>query len=279
MTEDIVLLEKTKENEHIAILTLNRSDKSNALNSAMLHTIAEKLSAVDDDKTIWILIIRSAGKHSSYGGDLYDCVSRNDNGDFVKLREDEAKRHITEGREVAKKLFYLRVPIIGLIHGFCLGGGAELFSFCDILYGASGRLEEGGLMFGFPEVKIGCMPGWLGPELIMQRINPGKAKEILFTGRTIDCNEALSIGIVQALYPKDELLTNAIKLANEIIENAPLAVESTRRSINQAMFPHFDKMLESTGIETTKNLLSSDFLMGATKILKKQKEKPKFKRQ
>ena len=100
-------------------------------------------------------------------------------------------------------MFHLRVPIIGIAHGFCLGGGAEFYTLCDVLYGASGGKEEGGLMYGFPEPTIGVMAGWMGPELLTKRIGAGNARDLLFSGRTINGDEALRMGVVQALYPKD----------------------------------------------------------------------------
>jgi len=81
------------------------------------------------------------------------------NGDYSNIPKLDAEQHVGDGRLVANRLFHLRVPTIGIVHGFCLGGGAEFYTLCDVLYGASGSKEEGGLIYGFPEPTIGVMAG------------------------------------------------------------------------------------------------------------------------
>ncbi|NIM65361.1 MAG: hypothetical protein GTO51_05150 [Candidatus Latescibacteria bacterium] len=277
MTEDLVLLEKAKENEHIAILTWNRPDAGNALNTPMLEAMSAKLDQVEKDTSIRVMIMISAGKHASFGADLNELVVKTDEG-YSNMSKEDAKKHIDDGRIVAKKLFGLRVPTVGLIHGFCLGGGAELYTLCDVLFGASGGKDEGGMMYGFPEPTIGVMAGWMGPEILMTRIGAGHAKDLLLTGRMIGSSDALLMGIVQALYPKDDLMIRAIEWASMIAANAPFAVESTRRTLNRVLFPEFSKILESTGDETVDNLMTADFVKGANKILTRSKEQPDYER-
>ena len=243
----------------------------------MVEELLAKLNEIEDNTSIRVVIIRSTGKHASFGADLSELVTKSGN-DYANISRVEAEQHITDGRAVAKKLFQLRVPTIGIVHGFCLGGGAEFYTLCDVLYGASGNKDEGGLMYGFPEPTIGVMAGWMGPEILTKRIGTGFARDLLFTGRIINADEALKIGAVQALYPKDELMPRAMEWANKVAANAPLAVEATRYSINRALFPHFDNMLESTGNETIEHLVTSDFIKGATKILTKSKDQPKYER-
>ena len=277
MAQDLILLEKAQENEHIAILTLNRADAGNALNTPMLKEFAERLDEINADTSIRVVIMHSTGKHASFGADLNELVVKKGDG-YVNMSMEDAKHHIKDGRAVAEKLFNLRVPTIGIIHGFCLGGGAEMYTLCDVLYGASGGKEEGGMMYGFPEPTIGVMAGWMGPEILVKRIGAGNARDILLTGRMINAEEALSMGVVQALYPKDELMPRAMKWASMVAANAPYAVESTRRTINRVLFRDFKEVLDNTGNETLDNLLTADFVKGATKILTKSKEQPKYDR-
>ncbi|UCH83159.1 MAG: enoyl-CoA hydratase/isomerase family protein [Candidatus Latescibacterota bacterium] len=277
MADDVILLEKWEPNEHIVVLTLNRPDAGNALNTPMLEAMAEKLDEVDADTSIRVLIMRSAGPNSSFGADLNELVVKKGDG-YKNMTKKDAKKHIDDGRVVAKKLFHLRVPTIGIIHGFCLGGGAELYTLCDVLCGASGGKDEGGLMYGFPEPTIGAMAGWMGPELLIKRIGVGYAKDILLSGRMVNGDEAFYMGLVQALLPKDELFERALQWADMIVANAPLAVESTRRTLNRVMFPDFDEVVATTGSETVENLMTKDFVKGATKILERSKEQPKYER-
>ena len=277
MADDIVLLSKSKENEHIAILTWNRADAGNALNTPMLEALAEKFDEIENDTSIRVVIMHSTGKHASFGADLNELVVKTDDS-YTNMSRDDALKHIADGRVVAGKIFNLRVPTIGLTHGFCLGGGAELYTCCDVLYGAAGGKDEGGLMYGFPEPTIGVMAGWMGPEMLIKRVGVGNAKDILFSGRFIGADEALSMGVVQALYPKDELMSKALKWAGKVASNAPFAVESTRRTINRVMFNDFNDVLSSTGDETTENLMTADFVKGAIKILTKSKDNPDYER-
>ena len=277
MPDDLILLEKSEENEHIAILTLNRADAGNALNTPMLKVFAAKLDEIDADTNIRVVIMHSNGKHASFGADLNELVVEKDDG-YANMSREDAIHHINDGRIVAHKFFNLRTPTIGLIHGFCLGGGAEMYTLCDLLYGASGGKEEGGMMYGFPEPTIGVMAGWMGPEMLIKLIGPGNARDLLFSGRIINADQALSMGVVQALYPKDELMPRAMKWASKVAENAPYAVESTRRTVNRVLFPDFKDVLDTTGNETLENLLTADFVKGATKILTKSKEQPEYER-
>ncbi len=277
MAEDLILLEKAKENEHIAVLTLNRPDAGNALNTPMLEALSAKLDEIENDTSIRVMILNSTGKHASFGADLNELVIKTDDG-YSNMSKEDAKKHIDDGRIVAKKLFALRVPTVGVIQGFCLGGGAEFYTLCDVLYGASGGKEEGGMVYGFPEPSIGVMAGWMGPEILIRRIGAGHARCVLYTGRTISGEEALLMGIVQALYPKDELLSQAKMWANRVAANAPYAIESTRRTLNRVLFPDFDQVLESSGDETVDNLMTADFVKGATKILTRSKDQPKYER-
>jgi enoyl-CoA hydratase len=277
MGEDVVLLERHEENEHIAILTLNRPDAGNAVNTPTLESMAVSLDEVEADTSIRVLIMRSNGKHASFGADLNELVVKTESG-YGPMAKHDAEKHVRDGRVVARKLFGLRVPTIGIAHGYCLGGGAEFYTLCDVLYGASGGKEEGGLVYGFPEPTIGVMAGWMGPELLIRRVGAGHAMDILCSGRLIDAEEALAMGVVQALYPKDELLARAMTWASKVAANAPYGVESTRRTLVRVLFPEFNHICETTGSETVDNLLTEDFVKGATKILTRSKEQPSYRR-
>ena len=277
MPDELVLLQKSEQNPHIAILTWNRTDAGNALNTPMLLALADKFDAIQKDLSIRVVIMHSSGKQASFGADLNELVVESD-GDYTNMSKADAEKHIEDGRVVAEKMYNLRVPVIGLVHGFCLGGGAELYTCCDVLYAASGGKDEGGLMYGFPEPTIGVMAGWMGPEMLMKRIGAGFAKDILLSGRMVSADEAFKMGIVQAIFPKDDLMQQAMKWAEKVASNAPYAVESTRRTLNRVVFPHFDRVLESTGRETVDNLMTADFVKGAKKILTKSKEQPDYER-
>ena len=243
----------------------------------MLLALAEKFDEIERDKSIRVVIMHSTGKNASFGADLNELVVESD-GDYTNMSREDAVKHINDGRKVAEKMYKLRIPVIGLIHGFCLGGGAELYTNCDVLYAASGGKDESGLMYGFPEPTIGVMAGWMGPEMLIRRIGAGNAKDVLLSGRMVSADQALAMGIVQGIFPKDDLMSRAMKWAGKVAANAPYAVESTRRTLNSVLFPVFKEVLDATGSETVNNLMTADFVKGAKKILTKSKDRPDYER-
>ena len=277
MSEELVLLRRAEEDERIALFTLNRPEAGNSLNTPMLEAMSAKLNEVEKDTSYRVMVMHSSGKHASFGADLNELVVKSGDG-YTNMTKEDAKKHIDDGRRVAKQMFALRVPIIGVAHGFCLGGGAEFYTLCDVLYGAAGGKAEGGLVYGFPEPTIGVMAGWMGPESLIRRIGAGAAKDVLLSGRMITADEAYAMGVVQALYPMEELMSRAITWAKLVAANAPLGVESTRRTLNRVLFPAFEQVLDSTGDETVDNLMSADFVKGAAKILTKSKDHPTYER-
>lgn len=276
--DNIILLEKEERNPAIAVITLNRPKAGNAFNTPMLFALADKLDEIENDHTIRAAILRAEGPNSSFGADLNELVTITEDGTYKNIRYKEAYAHLMDGRRTIRKLFGLRVPIVGLMHGFTLGGGAEIYMMCDILYGASGDRKEGGLMFGFPEAQIGVMAGWMGPEAMVRKIGSATAIDIFCTGRLINAEEALAQHIIRKAVPKDELYEAGFKWADMITKNAPCAVESTRRTIKRVAFPDFEQWIETTAKETIDNLLTQDFLAGAKKILEREKELPEYHR-
>lgn len=275
--EDWILLDTHPEHPHVGLLTLNRVEGGNAFNTPMLEILSDRLDQIEADTSIRALVIHSNGPHASFGADLNELVAETDGG-YGPIDYKTSYKHVLDGRLVAIKLFRLRIPTIGLLHGFTLGGGAEFYTLCDVLYAASGDKKEGGLMYGFPEVTLGCMAGWMGPENLIRSIGPAAAKDLLYTGRLITADEALAFGVVHRLLPKDELLDAGVKWAASVARNAPFAIESTRRTVNRVMAADFEENAFATLHETTNNLLTEDFVRGATKILEKRKEPVEFLR-
>ena len=276
--QDLVLYEKEPRNAHVAVLTLNRPDAGNAFNSPLLARLSERIDEIEKDHGIRAVILQSAGPNSSYGADLNELVVRTEDGGYTNIRYKDAYAHLMEGREVVRKIFRLRVPIVGLIKGFTLGGGAEVYMMCDILFGAAGGKKEGGLRFGFPEATIGVMAGWMGPEVMVRKIGSAAAIDIFCTGRLIHAEEALAMGIIRKAVPVEELYEAGFTWADMVSRNAPFAVESTRRTIKRVAFPDFDRWIETTYKETIDNLLTEDFVLGAQKILEHRKEQPDYQR-
>lgn len=272
---DLVLLTKTEENKHIAVVAFNRPDAGNAVNKPMLNRFLDIFDEIEKDPEIRVMILHSAGPNSSFGADVDELVKK-EGEIFKNISPRDAEQHVKHGRKVAERLFTLRPATIGIIHGFCLGGGAELYTCCDALFGASGGKKEGGLLYGFPEVKHGCMPGWMGPEFLGKLIGYANAKYLVLSGRFIKGEEALRLGIIQGLFPKDALMEEAMKWAREVAENAPVAVADTKSTVNSIAFPSLRSTVGSTWQPTVKHLSNEDWLKGVKKIKTGATEYPSY---
>lgn len=277
-TSPYIVLERDSESPAVAVVSLNRLDAGNSFHTEMLQQFRVVLDQIDKDVSFRVMVLRSNGPNGSYGADVNELVEKKEDGTYGNISYALAYQHVLEGRKVSIGLFKLRVPTIGLMKGYTLGGGAEFYTMCDVLYAATGPVKEGGLMFGFPETTIGVMAGWMGPEIIVRRIGPAFASDLLITGRMINAEEALRTGIIQRALPPDQLEIEGLKWARSVAANAPLAVESTRRTIQRINFPGFEEAALNTIHETTGNLLTKDFLVGAQKVLTRKRETPEYHR-
>ena len=181
----------------IGIVTINREKALNALNTQVLNDLEEVIDAVDYD-TIRCLIITGAGKKSFVAGA--------DIGEMAEDTKAEGKEFCEHGNRVFRKIETLPIPVIAAVNGFALGGGCELSMACDI------RIAADNAVFGQPEVGLGITPGFGGTQRLMRRIPVGKAKEMIYASINIKAEEALKWGLVNAVYPQDELMPAAEKL-------------------------------------------------------------------
>lgn len=204
----------------VAVLTINRPKALNALNSAVLDEINEVLDTVDID-TIRALIITGAGEKSFVAGA--------DIGEMSTLTKAEGEAFGKKGNDVFRKIETFPIPVIAAINGFALGGGCEISMACDI------RICSENAVFGQPEVGLGITPGFGGTQRLARTVGVGMAKQMIFTGRNIKANEALRIGLVNAVYPLDELMQAAKKIASSIAGNAPIAVRNCKKAINDGL--------------------------------------------
>ena len=151
------------------------------------------------------------------------------------LTKAEGEAFGKHGNDVFRKLETLSVPTIAAVNGFALGGGCELAMSCDI------RLCAETAVFGQPEVGLGITPGFGGTQRMARLIGPGKAKELIYTARNMKAPEALSVGLVQAVYPVEELMAEAEKMASRIAGNAPIAVRACKKAINDGLQVDMDQ--------------------------------------
>lgn len=212
----------------VAVLTINRPKALNALNSAVLDEINEAIDAIDLD-TVRALILTGAGEKSFVAGA--------DIGEMSTLTKAEGEAFGKKGNGVFRKIETLPIPVICAINGFALGGGCEISMACDI------RICSENAVFGQPEVGLGITPGFGGTQRLARTVGVGMAKQLIFTGRNIKAPEALRIGLVNAVYPAEELMPAAKKMASIIAGNAPIAVSNCKKAINDGLQVGIDEAI------------------------------------
>ncbi len=212
-----VLLEKS---EGIAIISINRPEALNALNTETVVELGKVVDAVKADDEVRVVIITGAGgKAFVAGADIAEMQSKNAEAGFI---------FGTTGQAVFEKIEGLARPVIAAINGFALGGGCELAMACDI------RLASEKAKFGQPEVGLGIIPGFGGTQRLPRLVGKGKAMELILTGGVIPAAEALRIGLVDKVVEGD-VLEAAKELAKNIAAKSPLAIRYAKAAVNKGL--------------------------------------------
>ncbi len=221
-----ILLNK---DEGIGFITINRPKYLNALDRPTVEELSEVIDLVTVDDEIKVIILTGAGdKAFVAGGDI---------GFMKELTPVDARRFATFGQMVLRKLESLPKPVIAAINGFCLGGGCELAMACDFSI-ASTKAK-----FGQPEVGLGVTPGFGGTQRLPRLIGLGRARQLLYTGDTIDAEEAVRIGLVNAVVPDDDLMNYVTNIARRIIAKGQMAVRFSKDAVNNGMQTDIDRAM------------------------------------
>ena len=212
----------------VATITINRPKALNALNSQVLDELDATLDAIDLN-TVRAVILTGAGDKSFVAGA--------DIGEMSTLTKAEGEAFGKKGNDVFRKLETLPIPVIAAVNGFALGGGCEISMSCDI------RICSENAMFGQPEAGLGITPGFGGTQRLARIVGPGKAKQLIYTARNIKAAEAYRIGLVNEVYPLEELMPQAKKMAKGIAKNAPIAVRACKKAINEGLEVGMDEAI------------------------------------
>ena len=204
----------------IGVLTIDRPEALNALNSTVISELEQLIGEVEKDLELRALIITGAGRSFVAGADI---------GEQKPLTLDGGRRWGQRGSALMRRIEKLEIPTIAAVNGFALGGGCELALSCDIIL-ASEKAK-----FGQPEVGLGITPGFSGTQRLPRRVGIGKAKELIYSGKMIKADEAEKIGLVNAVYAPEELLPGAIEMAKSFTKNAPIAVKYAKACIDRGM--------------------------------------------
>ena len=205
---------------------MNRPEALNALNEQVLRDLDAALDAVEANDEVLVVILTGAGRSFVAGADI---------GQMKDLTPVQAKKFGSYGNQVFLKLENFPKPVIAAVNGFALGGGCELSMSCDI------RICADTAVFGQPEAGLGITPGFGGTQRLARLVGLGMAKQLIYTAKNIKADEALRIGLVNAVYPLAELMPAAEKLAETIAKNAPIAVRACKKAINDGMQVDIDR--------------------------------------
>ena len=252
-----VLLEKKGP---YAVATIHRPEALNALNSQVLADLAELLDTVEADEEIRVLVITGAGEKAFVAGA--------DIGEMSTLTKAEGEAFGKKGNDVFRRLETLPIPTIAAVNGFALGGGCELSMSCDI------RICADTAVFGQPEAGLGITPGFGGTQRLARLVGPGMAKQLIYTAKNIKADEALRIGLVNAVYPAQELLPAAEKLAGTIANNAPIAVRACKKAINDGLQVDMDRAVTIEEKLFGSCFETADQKEGMSAFLEKRKHEP-----
>ncbi len=246
--------------ESIAIVTINRPDKLNALNIQTMQEIEELFAELKDDENVKVVILTGAGEKAFVAGA--------DIAELNKLDILTGKEFSENGQAVFNLIENLEKPVIAAVNGFALGGGCELALACHI------RLASEKAKFGQPEVNLAVIPGYGGTQRLSRLINKGRAIEYILTGDMIPADEAYRIGLANKVYPADELMPKAFEMAKKIITKGPISVKmALKAALASAEMP----LREGQKIEASlfgACCGSEDFKEGTLAFI--EKRKPEF---
>lgn len=204
----------------VGIVTISREKALNALNSTVLEELDAAFDAINLDEVRCVILTGAGQKSFVAGADI---------GEMSSLTKAEGEAFGKKGNDVFLKIENFPVPVICAINGFALGGGCEIAMSCDI------RICSDNAVFGQPEVGLGITPGFGGTQRLARLVGEGMAKQMIYSAINIKADEALRIGLVNAVYTQEELMPAAKKLAAKIASNAPIAVRNCKKAIGDGM--------------------------------------------
>jgi len=246
-------IQLTHHENGIAHLIINRPEKLNALNNAVLNELDSVFETIANDKKIRALILKSAGDKAFVAGA--------DISELANLNKESGREASEKGQRVFQKIENCPKPVVALVHGYALGGGAEL------ALSAHMRIATPNAVFGLPEVSLGLIPGYGGTQRLTKLIGKAKAMQMILTGAQIKAEEALLLGLVNQI-EEDDAEQAAISLLLKILKNSPVALSKAIKAINAAD--------SANGYETEAALFgdlcqTNDFKEGTSAFLEKRK--------
>ena len=211
---------KINRQQQAAIITINRPEALNALNSETFDELSDALGKLDGDESVSTIIITGEGKAFVAGADIAELKG---------MDAFQARAFSLKGQKVFEQIEALDKPVIAAVNGFCLGGGCELAMACDI------RVASEKAKFGQPEVNLGTTPGFAGTQRLPRLVGEGRAKELLMTGDIIDAQAARQIGLANKVTAPEELMDAVMEMAGKIAAKGPAAVSLVKSVVHKGL--------------------------------------------
>lgn len=243
--------------DQIAIVTIDRPEALNALNSTVIAELEQVVTELENDGTVRCMILTGEGRSFVAGADI---------GEQYPLDLDGGRRWGQRGSALLRRIEKLEFPTIAAVNGFALGGGCELALSCDIIL-ASEKAK-----FGQPEVGLGITPGFSGTQRLPRRVGIAKAKELIFSGKMIKADEAEKIGLVNVVYAPEELMNGAVEMAKSFAANAPIAVRYAKACIDRGMQMDMDSAISYENELFALCFATEDQKEGMTAFLEKREK-------
>ena len=204
----------------VGIVSFHRPQVLNAMNPQTVVEMKRVFSHMDQDPDIRCVILTGEGRAFCAGGDINEEAEK----DVLAAYE-----FVRNGGELLEQIERFKAPVIAAINGYCLGGGLEFAIACDI------RIAAGNAKLGSPEINLGVYPGWGGTQRLPRIVGMGRAREIMYTGEKFTAAKALEIGLVERVVPAERLMEEAMALARQIADQAPLAIRYIKTSVYDGM--------------------------------------------
>jgi enoyl-CoA hydratase/carnithine racemase len=212
---------RVEKREGVAVVTVNRPDKLNALNDETMAELDAAFAALGADPEVGGVILTGAGEKAFVAGA--------DISELATQRPVDGQERSRRGQEIMDRIENLGKPVVAAVNGFALGGGCELAMACHV------RVAAEGARLGTPEVRLGLMCGYAGTQRLPRLVGKGRALEMLLTGEPIDAQEAHRIGLVNRVVPKDRLLAESEALLRKMLGNGPLSLRFTMKAVRAGL--------------------------------------------
>jgi enoyl-CoA hydratase len=253
-----LLCEKT---DGIEIVTVNRPETLNALNSEVFTELYEMFQTIEDNANIRVAILTGSGDKAFIAG-----------ADIIEMKDKnsvELINFMTRGRKALDRIYNLSKPVIAAVNGFALGGGCELAMCCDL------RIASENARFGQPEINLGIIPGGGGIQRLVRLVGMTKAKELLYTGDIIDANTAFNLGLINKVVPPESLMDEAKELAKKLLSKSSIALSFVKKTINTGIDMSLPSSLDLDESYFARCFATEDQKEGMRAFV--EKRKPEFK--